>query len=822
MKGGSSINRRAGRFTDLALAVADEAAGATSSTQFGLAICERCVELGLYEFARLGEYEDGEVVSTSRSGDDGGLSVADADISEREAMRNDTVQVATLRKADGGAGGGDMRGCTSDESGCGDDRACAIVPLNADSEHRGVLVLHATHAGAFDERERSFLADLGDTVATVLAAAEDHTPPARGSSPYRLSAEEVLDTLDDVFYAFDEQGNFIRWNESFSSVTGYDDGEIAAMHPLEFVPDGEEEKIAEGIEQTLSEGFAQVESYFETKGGECIPYEFTGSRLTDTEGNVIGLVGVGRDISERREMEAAVRETSQRLDAVIEASPLPVLVLDRAAEVQLWNPAAEELFGYTSDEAVGGPPPMIPSERRERNIGLLKRALDGEVLTGVELCHHTRDGAPVEVSLNTAPIRDAPGEIEGVVAILANVTEQRERRRKLRELQAAARELLRAESETEVGDIAVRTARDVLDCPVTGLWLYDRVADALEPRAWTDEAKQLLADIPTFAAGEGLAWEVFESGDPGQYENVPDEEGVYNPETPIRAEVILPLGEHGVLMTGTTERAEFDNADVEMLRVFAANVEAALDRSDRERVLRQKERELRRQNDQLEFLNALLRHEVLNGTMVITTYAEILEAHVDDAGEEYLSTIAEYGKDIADLIEKVRAVLQTLTAEDREFRRVSLRPVLTDRIERLRATFPEANVTADVADIAVWADDLLGDVLWNVLVNAVEHNDADEPRVWVTAEECDGSAVVQIADNGPGVPDDRKEVVFERDSVQGGPPGGAGFGLYFVVTMLDHYGGTAHVEDRDGGGAVFVVEIPLADADFDFGTGPTG
>jgi signal transduction histidine kinase len=74
----------------------------------------------------------------------------------------------------------------------------------------------------------------------------------------------------------------------------------------------------------------------------------------------------------------------------------------------------------------------------------------------------------------------------------------------------------------------------------------------------------------------------------------------------------------------------------------------------------------------------------------------------------------------------------------------------------------------------------------------------------------EGRVVVRVADNGPGVPDDRKEAVFGRGE-KGLRSTGTGLGLYLVDTLVDSYGGRVRVEDNDPEGAVFVVELPLAE-----------
>ncbi|MEA5386563.1 ATP-binding protein [Haloarculaceae archaeon H-GB2-1] len=113
---------------------------------------------------------------------------------------------------------------------------------------------------------------------------------------------------------------------------------------------------------------------------------------------------------------------------------------------------------------------------------------------------------------------------------------------------------------------------------------------------------------------------------------------------------------------------------------------------------------------------------------------------------------------------------------------------------------------------------MLDSVVRNLVENAVQHNDTDDPTVAVSAEERVDTAAVRVADDGPGVPDDAKESIFGKGE-KGLDSEGVGLGLYLVNQLVDLFGGSVHVEDRtdsfeaveedgDPRGAVFVVELP--------------
>lgn len=208
----------------------------------------------------------------------------------------------------------------------------------------------------------------------------------------------------------------------------------------------------------------------------------------------------------------------------------------------------DHTFFHELGQAVGNS--VVPDEDSSRSTGPQER--------------QDRDNGEMN-DLDTA--RNAPGD----------------RPRKLQALQTTAQDLVRARTKSEIAQVTTETARDVLDCPVTGMWLYDPQDDTLKPAAVTDDGRELLGDPVSFDRGESLAWEAFETGEIGQYDDVRTVDGAFNPTTPIRSEIDVPVGRHGVLTSATTRLAEFTDTDIDLLRILAANAEAVLDRTDRER-----------------------------------------------------------------------------------------------------------------------------------------------------------------------------------------------------------------------------------------------
>ncbi|MBU0639766.1 MAG: PAS domain S-box protein [Planctomycetes bacterium] len=125
----------------------------------------------------------------------------------------------------------------------------------------------------------------------------------------------TIDSLPGVFYLFDEQGHFLRWNQNFGRVSGYSSAELAALHPLELFAGADKQAIAEGIHQVFTEGQATREADLVAKDGTVVPYFLTGKRVT-LDGKQY-LVGMGIDISERRRADETLRLNEARLEALL-------------------------------------------------------------------------------------------------------------------------------------------------------------------------------------------------------------------------------------------------------------------------------------------------------------------------------------------------------------------------------------------------------------------------------------------------------------------------------------------------------------------------
>ncbi|MEF8829727.1 MAG: PAS domain S-box protein, partial [Haloarcula sp.] len=167
-----------------------------------------------------------------------------------------------------------------------------------------------------------------------------------------------------------------------------------------------------------------------TASGEQVPCEVDAADI-ELAGGESGRVGIVRDISQRKEIESELAVTTERLETLVEAAPLAIIATDTNGVVEVWNPAATELFGWPADEVLGEPVPVIPAESGHETAELHEQVLDGARLAGRETELRRSDGSHVDVSLAAAPIRGLSGSVVGSVAVITDITDQKRRERQL-------------------------------------------------------------------------------------------------------------------------------------------------------------------------------------------------------------------------------------------------------------------------------------------------------------------------------------------------------------------------------------------------------
>ena len=142
------------------------------------------------------------------------------------------------------------------------------------------------------------------------------------------------------------------------------------------------------------------------------------------------------EIAERQRTEIALLHTNHTLQSLIAASPRAIFTLDLEERVKIWNPAAERMFGWTEAEIRDRPNPIIAEESVEEYRAIKQSIFKGLTPKSLEICRYKKDGSPIEIVFSAAPLIDTEDKISGIVAVVADITEQKRQAEQVRLLQS--------------------------------------------------------------------------------------------------------------------------------------------------------------------------------------------------------------------------------------------------------------------------------------------------------------------------------------------------------------------------------------------------
>jgi PAS domain S-box-containing protein len=526
------------------------------------------------------------------------------------------------------------------------------------------------------------------------------------------------------------------------------------------------------------------------------------------------------------------------LAKVVESSDDAIVSKDLDSTITSWNRAAERMFGYTAEEAVGRSIRMIiPDDRQGEEDEVLTQIRAGRAVTHYETIRRRKDGTLIPISLTVSPVYDDAGEIVGASKIARDISEQVQLRAD------AVEHVANTEKLGEVGALVASTLdRDVIVQKVTdtatelthaefGAFFHDvrdagsGVAHVL--RALSGTVKEAIEKVPrtpstaVFAPtsrGDGVVRSDDVTQDP-RFGQTPPFSGMPSGHPPVRSYLAVPVkgwsGEvTGGLFFGHSQAGVFTDQHERLARGVATWAAVALENSR----LYAEAQEASRMKD--EFL-AVLSHELRTPLNAIVGYSRLLRGGIlsGEKAVRGLETLDRNATWLTQIVEDVLDVSRIAAGKIRlDVQPVELSLIVDNAVATVQPAADAKGVRVQtIVDPRVGPvagdPDRLQQVVWNLLSNAVKFTPRNG-RVQVRLERVNSQVEIVVSDTGVGIRPDFLPFVFERfRQAEVGTTrktGGLGLGLAIVRHLVEMHGGTVHAASGgEGAGATFRVNLPL-------------
>ena len=510
------------------------------------------------------------------------------------------------------------------------------------------------------------------------------------------------------------------------------------------------------------------------------------------------------EILAKRITNAVERQTySRQFETLVETLPG---VVYRTRDTPEWETDfvggnCESLTGYPADAIVAGEVTWGSDIIHPDDRASVRDAVDTQLETGdtFELTYRilSADGDKKWVNEHgqRVAIEDGEAIFEGFIT---DVTALKKSERQLAQysdtlegLQRTTQQLLEATTPETAAEIVIDGLESAFEFDTAGIWLA--TDDKLEPVAQTERGQTLIGEPPTYSPAEqSLSWAAFVEGTTRRIESMADQPDRANPETPINSELIVPLGEYALLNIGSTEPEAFSEADAERVQLWADTVTEAFARVDQLQQLKTREAELTRQRDRLDQFASVVSHDLRNPINVASGRLKLAAEECDSDQLEIIDRALSRMEELID--DALLLARQGQTVGETE----SL--VLCDLVAQCWQTVATAEAAIDCqTDAVIRADpSRLADVIENLFRNAVEHG-TDSVQITVGATDTG----FYIADDGPGIPPDEREQIFETGYSTN--TDGTGFGLAIVREIVEAHGWAVTVGESEAGGARFDI-----------------
>ena len=620
------------------------------------------------------------------------------------------------------------------------------------------------------------------------------------------SKSVLLSNLPGIAYRCDPDRD---WTMHFISqgcleLTGYHADELIDNQKLSFndlIEPEYRDHIWEKWQGILANGDVFRGEYrIRTASGELKWVWEQGKGVADEQGNVIALEGFITDITQRKLMEERIKESEELFRTTLYSIGDGVITTDTRGLLQQMNPVAEELTGWSENEAKGKQleevfPIINEDSRKEVEIPVRKVLREGKI---VGLANHTllisKDGNEIPIADSGSPIKNSEGDISGVVLVFRDQTEERESQRALQESEARFRVLVEHAPEA----IFVQTDRRFAYLNPTALKLFG--ADSLDQLKGTP---------------------VIERFHPDSHAQIKERISIINTKKqslPLIEELCLRMDGSSFVAEVSAVPINYEGKDGAL--VFFRDITER--KRAEEEILKAKMLSDNANRSKAEFL-ANTSHELKTPLSSIIGFSDLLlegvSGNLNDDQAKHVKTIYQSGNLLLNLINNILDLSQIEFGEmELKFTKFDIVRTVHDVYSMMFILSERKGVSlelrSDVTNLDIVADRIkIKEILYNLIDNALKFT-PKSGSVNVNIEmQNENTVKISVADSGIGIAEEDLDRIFDPfyqvDGSSTRRYRGSGLGLAIIKNFVTMHGGSIWVNSKVGEGSEFFFTIPV-------------
>lgn len=631
----------------------------------------------------------------------------------------------------------------------------------------------------------------------------------------------IVESSDDAIITKNLSGIITSWNSGAQRIFGYTEEDMIGKHITSIIPESrlkEEDEIISRLKK------GEKIDHFETrridKYGNLIPLSLTISPVRDIHGQIVGASKIARDLSEDIENQ----EKKSILSAIVESSDDAIISKTLEGVIMSWNRGAQQIFGYSENEAVGNSITMlIPEEKWHEETLILNKIRKGEKIDHFETTRVHKNGNKISVSITVSPVKDKKGNIIGASKVARDITLRVQTQEAL-ERYSRNLEILNSVGKTisenlDVQEILQRVIdiTQKLTSSTIGIFFYEsKETGGKQALCFSGASENLLQGLLEYDFGDNFSWVHSElcltpdiDKDPGNSPKIYKELGEkFGLKSYVAVPIIPASGKAiGGILLASNKKHHYNPEHQSLLKNIASQAASALQNS----MLYEQVKELSEKKD--EFI-ALASHELKTPLTTIKGYLQLLShMNIEEKAALFLQKSLGQTEKLNTLIEDLLNMSRMNKGQlEYHYQIFDLRELTQEIVKTFEYSSKSHSVSSCLGEATVFvaADpQRIEQVIINLLTNAVKYSPHAD-KLKITLIDQDDQVLFKVRDFGFGLSQEQQEKLFQRfyraESAKG--INGLGIGLYLSKEIIHRHGGQIGVKSELGKGSEFYFSLP--------------